>query len=41
VEVLDDGTLVTTTYGHWTGGEEPYVLSVRLKLEELDELSSQ
>jgi len=36
VEVLPDGTIVTTTYGHWNQGEEPYILSVRLKLEELD-----
>ena len=31
VEVLPDGTVVTTTYGHWTKGEEPYILCVRLK----------
>ncbi|MBX3413737.1 MAG: sulfatase-like hydrolase/transferase [Pirellulales bacterium] len=37
VELLPDGTLVTTTYGHWTAGEEPYIVSVRLKLAELDE----
>lgn len=36
VEVLPDGTFVTTTYGHWTKSEMPYVMSVRLKLEELD-----
>ena len=36
VEVLPDGTLVTTTYGHWTPGEPPYIVSVRVKLEELD-----
>lgn len=36
VEVLPDGTIVTTTYGHWTAGESPYIVSVRLKLEELD-----
>jgi len=36
VEVLPDGTLVTTSYGHWTKGEPPYIVSVRLKLEELD-----
>jgi hypothetical protein len=36
VEVLPDGTIVTTTYGHWTKGEAPYIVSVRLKLEELD-----
>jgi hypothetical protein len=36
VEVLPDDTIVTTTYGHWTEGQPPYILSVRLKLEELD-----
>lgn len=39
VEVLPDGTIVTTTYGHWVSGEEPYILSVRLKLAELDAMS--
>ncbi len=36
VELLPDGTFVTTTYGHWIEGEEPYIVSVRFKLEELD-----
>jgi len=36
VEVLPDGTFVTTTYGHWTLGEEPYVVSVRFTLDDLD-----
>lgn len=36
VESLPDGTILTTTYGHWTPGEAPYILAVRLKLEELD-----
>jgi hypothetical protein len=36
VELLPDGTIVTTTYGHWTAGEMPYVVSVRLTLAELD-----
>jgi hypothetical protein len=40
VEVLPDGTFVTTTYGHWEEGEEPYILSVRLRLEELDARAS-
>ncbi|MCA9194987.1 MAG: exo-alpha-sialidase [Planctomycetales bacterium] len=40
VEKLPDGTLVATTYGHWTAGEEPYILSVRLKLSELDQLAA-
>ncbi|MFO0960789.1 MAG: sialidase family protein [Isosphaeraceae bacterium] len=39
VEVLPDGTIVTTTYGHWTEGEPPYIVSVRLKLEELDRMA--
>ena len=37
VEVLPDQTIVTTTYGHWTEGADPYIVSVRLKLSELDE----
>jgi len=36
VEVLPDDTIVTTTYGHWEQGAEPYIMSVRLKLDELD-----
>ena len=39
VECLPDGTFVTTTYGHWTQNEPPYVASVRLKLSELDTLA--
>jgi hypothetical protein len=40
VEVLPDGTIVTTTYGHWTEGESPYVVSVRFALKEIDQMSS-
>ena len=36
VEVLPDGTFVTTTYGHWTPGQQPYIVSVRFTLAELD-----
>ena len=36
VELLPDGTFVVTTYGHWQAKEKPYILSVRLKLSELD-----
>lgn len=35
-EVLPDGTFVTTTYGHWEAGKQPYVVSVRFTLAELD-----
>ncbi len=41
VEVLPDGTIVTTTYGHWTEGELPYIVSVRLKLAELDRMAQE
>jgi len=34
-----DGAFLTTTYGHWTKGEAPYIVSVRLGLDELDELA--
>lgn len=36
VEVLPDGTVVTTTYGHWIEGESPFIVSVRLTLPEID-----
>jgi hypothetical protein len=39
VEHLKDDTIVTTTYGHWTQDEQPYIVSVRLKLAELDRLA--
>lgn len=39
VEVLPDGTFVATTYGHWTAGQPPYIVSVRLKLAELDRMA--
>jgi lysophospholipase L1-like esterase len=40
VELLPDGTIVTTTYGHWTAKEAPYIMSVRFTLEELDGLAT-
>jgi hypothetical protein len=39
VEILTDGTFVVTTYGHWTKGEPPYIVSVRFKLDELPKAS--
>jgi hypothetical protein len=36
VEVLPGGTFVLTTYGHWMEGEQPFIMSVRLKVTELD-----
>lgn len=40
VEVLPDGTFVTTTYGHWDKNEAPYILSVRFTLAELDAIAA-
>jgi hypothetical protein len=36
LDLLPDGTFVTTTYGHWTEGEPPFIVSVRFKMSELD-----
>ncbi|MGC8885820.1 MAG: sialidase family protein [Verrucomicrobiia bacterium] len=38
VEVLADGTFVLVTYGHWDKGEQPYILCVRFKLHQIDEM---
>jgi hypothetical protein len=38
-ELLADGTLVCTTYGHFDRGEKPYILSFRFKIDELDQLA--
>jgi hypothetical protein len=37
VEILPDGTFVVTTYGHWIEGEEPYIMSMRFTLDEIDD----
>ena len=36
LELLPDGTFVATTYGHWVEGEEPFIVSVRFTMSELD-----
>ncbi len=36
LELLPDGTFVTTTYGHWTKGESPYIVCIRFQMAELD-----
>jgi lysophospholipase L1-like esterase len=35
LELLPDGTLVATTYGHWDKGKSPYIKSVRFNVREL------
>jgi len=40
LELLPDGTIVATTYGHWEQGKNPYILSVRFKMAELDALAA-
>jgi hypothetical protein len=41
LELLPDGAFVTTTYGHWDAGAEPYIVSIRLTMAELDRLAAQ
>lgn len=36
MEILSDGTIIATTYGHWEDMHPPYILSTRFKLEEID-----
>jgi BNR repeat protein len=36
LDLLPDGTFVTTTYGHWSQGQAPYIVSVRFTLEDID-----
>jgi hypothetical protein len=36
LELLDDGKFLATSYGHWTPGEMPYIVSVRFRIDELD-----
>lgn len=40
-ELLPDGTLVCTTYGHFDKGEMPYILCVRFKIKVTDNLAKQ
>ncbi|MEZ6089542.1 MAG: sialidase family protein [Pirellulaceae bacterium] len=39
VEILPDDTFVVTTYGHWDEGLDPYIMTVRFKLSELDAMA--
>jgi len=38
-ELLPDGTIVVTTYGHWDKGRKPYILSVRFKIDLTDAMA--
>ncbi len=35
VQLMPDGTVIAVTYGYWTAGEQPYVMSVRLSTAEI------
>ena len=35
VEILPNGEIVTITYGHWDEGKSPYILSVRININNL------
>jgi len=36
LELLPDGTIVATTYGHWDVGQESYILALRFTMQDLD-----
>ena len=40
LELLEDGTFLATTYGHWTEGQPPYIVSVRFTLDEIDAIAA-
>ncbi|MCH2138431.1 MAG: GDSL-type esterase/lipase family protein [Phycisphaerales bacterium] len=41
VLLLSDGTIVTTTYGHWDKGESPYIRTVRVHPDQMDAIAGQ
>lgn len=41
VEVLSDGTILTTSYGHWVKDEPPFIVAIRLTLGDLDSLAEE
>ncbi len=41
LELLPDGTIVTTTYGHWIAGQPPYIVCVRFKLSDIEGKTSE
>lgn len=39
LELLPNGMIVATTYGHWDKSEDPYILCVRFTMNEIDEIA--
>lgn len=39
VERMPDGTIVTTTYGHWDENKEPYIMTIRFKIASVDSMA--
>jgi hypothetical protein len=37
VTILPEDSFVVTTYGYWEKDKEPYILSIRFTMKELDE----
>jgi hypothetical protein len=35
LHVLEDGTIVATTYGHWQQGDQPYIVCVRFGIDDI------
>ena len=38
VEILPDGTVFSASYGHWVEGEQPYIVSVKVKPNHIESL---
>lgn len=36
LELLEDGTFVATSYGHWVDNEKPYIVSISFSLDNLE-----
>ncbi len=37
LELLPDGTILATTYGHWQEGSSPYIISFRFTMDTIDQ----
>lgn len=38
LELLPDGTIIATTYGHWDAGEQSYIMALRFTMQDLDSM---
>ena len=41
LEVLENGDIIAVSYGHWNKNENPYIISVKFNLKEIEEFIAQ